>query len=201
MKTLFLTTLASLTITHSALAQEPVPHVALSFGAVNKCRFHSKSSRLADYYALGSKVDLVINNTWLVGFSQTSSVTPENLLRTSLPSQRDTRLSEYALTAGNKWHFTPQAYTLVSIQGGIGRLSQRGGVAAEQPAGTHASFFTAGAEAGLGYRLSKHVALEAGTSYQRYFGNDPLPVAAKELNNLGAQLSLVGTFGLTKQPK
>ncbi len=65
-------------------------------------------------------------------------------------------------------------------------------------AGARASFVTVGAEAGLGYHLSKYFALEAGAGYNKYFNNDRLPLAAKELNNLSAQLSLVGTLGLTK---
>lgn len=197
MKVKFLTILASLATTQFALAQEPAPRVALSVGAVSSYRFHAGSSRLPNYYTLGSKVNLVFHDTWMLGFTQLTSLTPANLLSGAKLGPGNTRLSEYALTGGNKWHFVPKAYTLGSLKAGIGYLSRRVGddkLKVERP-----SFYTAGAEVGLGYHVSKHIALEAGAGYQRYFKNDQLPVAAEELNNFSAQISLVGTFGLTKQ--
>lgn len=199
MKTTFLTTLASLAVTQFALVQEPAPRVALSIGAVNSYRFHAGSSRLANYDALGSKVNLVFHDTWLLGFTQLTSVAPGNLLPGAELGPGNTRLSEYALTGGSKWRFAPKAYTQGSLKAGIGRLSVGGGVFEDKAVGAHVSFVTVGAEAGIGYHLSKYFALEAEAGYQRYFNNDRWPVAAKELNNLSAQISLVGTFGLTKQ--
>ena len=190
--------LAALATTQSALAQEPAPRVALSIGVVNSYRFHAGSSRVADYYALGSKVSLVFHDTWLLGFTQLTSVAPGNLLPNAEFGSGNTRLSEYALTGGSKWRFAPKAYTQGSLRAGIGRLSRRGGEL-ENGADTRASFFTVGAEAGIGYQVGKYVALEAEAGYNRYFNNDRLPVAAKELNNLSAGISLVGTFGLMKQ--
>ncbi|MFD1470435.1 hypothetical protein ACFQ48_19560 [Hymenobacter caeli] len=199
MKTNLLTLLAALATTQFALAQEPAPRVALSIGVVNNYRFHAGSSRVADYYALGSKVNLVFNDTWLLGFTQLTSVAPGNLLPDAEFGSGNTRLSEYAVTGGSKWRFSPKAYTQGSLKAGIGRLSRRDGTLENGASDGRAAFFTAGAEAGIGYHLSKYVALEAGAGYQLYFDNDRLPVAAKELNNLSAQLSLVGTFGLSKQ--
>jgi hypothetical protein len=51
----------------------------------------------------------------------------------------------------------------------------------------------------LGYYLTPFLALEARASYHRDFAGSKLPVTSTELNNLSAGLSLVGTFGLTKQ--
>ncbi|MBO2009296.1 outer membrane beta-barrel protein [Hymenobacter negativus] len=198
MKTIILTTAAALATSHAALAQEPAPRLTLAIGIANNYRFHSGDSRVSDYYGLGSKVSLTFNDTWLLGFSQLTSVAPGSLLRNAELGLGNARLSEYALTGGNKWHFAPKAYTLGTIQTGFGRLSWRNEAVEGGAGDAHASVLTVGAEAGIGYRLGQHLALEAGASYHRYFNNDRMPVAAKELNNFSAGLSLVGTFGLTK---
>lgn len=182
-----------------ALAQQPAPPVALSIGVVNSYRFQAADSRLANYYALGSKIKVVLHDKWLIGFSQLTSLAPENLLATPDLGSGNTRLAEYAVSGGTKWRFASKAYTLGDIQVGFGTLRQRGGTAQEWPAGAHASFLTAAAEVGLGYHLTPFLALEAGASYHRYFNGNKLPVTTTELTNLSAELSLVGTFGLTKQ--
>ncbi|MDJ0366558.1 hypothetical protein QMK33_15470 [Hymenobacter sp. H14-R3] len=73
-----------------------------------------------------------------------------------------------------------------------------GGYANRTAKKAHAMFFTAGAEACIGYHLNKYFALEAVAGYQRYFKNGQLPVAVNQLNNFSAGITLVGTLGLTK---
>jgi hypothetical protein len=187
-----------LTTALPAFAQQPTPPVALSIGVVNSYHFHAADSRLANYYALGSKIKVVLHDKWLFGFSQLTSLAPQNLFATPDLSSGKTQLAEYAVSGGTKWRFASNAYTLGNIQMGFGTLRQRGNTKPEWPAGTKASFLTAAAEVGLGYHLTPFLALEAGASYHRYFNGSKLSVATAELDNLSAGLSLVGTFGLKK---
>jgi hypothetical protein len=199
LKIVFPTACTLLATAMPVLAQQPAPPVALSIGVVNSYHFQAADSRLANYYALGSKIKVVLHDKWLLGFSQLTSLAPQNLFATPGLSSGNTQLAEYAVSGGTKWRFASSAYALGDIQVGLGTMRQRGGTAPEWPAGTKATFLTAAAEVGLGYHLTPFLALEAGASYHRYFNGDKLPVATTELNNLSVGLSLVGTFGLTKQ--
>ncbi|UOQ71596.1 hypothetical protein [Hymenobacter cellulosilyticus] len=186
-----------LATTLPTLAQQPAAPVALSVGVVNSYRFQTTDSRLANYYGLGSKIQVVLHDKWRVGFAQLTSLAPKNLLTTPGLGSGHTRLAEYAVRGGAKWHIASSAYALGDIQAGIGTLHQ--GSSLEGLADSKSSFLTAAAEVGLGYQVTPFLALEAGASYHRYFNGNELPVATKELNNLSAELSLVGTLGLTKQ--
>lgn len=187
------------------LAQQSAPPVALSIGVVNSYHFHAADSRVANYYTLGSHLKVVLHDTWLLGFAQQTSLAPQHLLAaTPGLSLGGSRLSEYAASGGAKWHFAPKAYALGEVQAGFGTWRQRGETVQEWLAdewltGHQATFLTAAAEVGVGYRLTSFLALEAQASYHRYFTGDKLPVNTGELNNLSAGISLVGTIGLTKR--
>ena len=180
-----------------ALAQQPAPPVALSVGVVNSYRFQTSDSRLSNYYGLGSKIHVVLHDKWRLGFSQLTSLAPNNLLTTPGLRSGNTRLAEYAVRGGAKWRIASGTYALGDIQAGIGTLHQ--GSSLEGPADSKTSFLTAAAEVGLGYQVTPFLALEAGAGYHRYFNGNELPVATKELNNLSVELSIVGTIGLTKR--
>jgi hypothetical protein len=198
LKFAFPTACTLLTTVLPTFAQQPAPPVALSIGVVNSYHFQGADSRLTNYYALGSKIKVVLHDKWLLGFSQLTSLAPQNLLAIPDLSSGKTQLAEYAVSGGTKWRFASSAYALGNIQMGFGTLRQRGNTKPEWLAGTKASFLTAAAEVGLGYHLTPFLALEAGASYHRYFNGSKLPVTTTELNNLSAGLCLVGTFGLTK---
>jgi hypothetical protein len=181
-----------------ALAQQPAPPVALSLSVVNSYHVPAANSRLVSYYALGSKIQVVLHDTWRIGFSQLSSLAPRNLLPAPGLSPGNTRLAEYAVHGGGKWPLASRTYVLGNLQVGLGTLRSGGSPDQEGPAGGRASFLTAGADAGLGYQVTPFLALEAGAGYHRYFRGHQLPVAPKELPNVSVQLSLVGTLPLTK---
>lgn len=196
---------ASLATALPTLAQQSAPPVALSIGVVNSYHFHTADSRVVNYYALGSHLKVVLRDTWLLGFAQQTSLAPQHLLAAT-PSLYigGSRLAEYAASGGARWHLAPRTYAQGEVQAGFGTWRQRGDtvqewLAEEWPRDHQATFLTAAAKAGVGYRLTSFLALEAQASYHRYFTGNKLPVSTGELHNLSAGISLVGTMGLIKR--
>ncbi|UOQ51273.1 hypothetical protein [Hymenobacter cellulosivorans] len=215
MKTTYLTGLALFAVLPGAFAQGTPSRLALTVGLINNYDVTARNSAVKNYYSLGSKVNIIFNDAWFVGFAQLNSITPKNTLRINSSEQIKTGVSEYALVGGRKWNLTPKTYALGSVRFGVSQLVLRNDqdlllkdifsdnhegwkqeVAEAFGADRRQSSFMAGAEVGVGFTINKFLALETSTNYRHHFRDEKLPIATHDLNKVGFALSLVGTINL-----
>jgi hypothetical protein len=201
MKTNYLTVLAMLFISLTTLAQESAPRLALTVGIGNSYNLTSKNSALKDYYGLEGKASLLINDKWFVGYTQSQSSTPGNLLKdeSRVSGFKKSGINNYFLSAGRKWNAGEKLYFTGGVNFGVSEFKTRAANESGSPAKSNSNMsFLAGTETGMGFNLNKYLALEAGVNYRRYFKNEALAINVKDLNSLGFSVSLIGKLNLKK---
>jgi hypothetical protein len=195
--------MAMLLISLTTSAQQSAPRIALTVGIGNSYNLTSKKSVLQDYNSIEGKVSVLFNDKWFVGYTQSGSYAPGNLLKKgSLVSGfNKARINNYTLSAGHKWNAGDKLYFTGGANFGVSQFKAQATSESGRDVIVNADSnmsFLAGMETAVGFNLSKYLAVEAGVNYRRYFKNEQLAIDVKDLNSLGFSVSLIGKLNLKK---
>ena len=184
-------------------AQESKPCVSLNGGIGSSYNLTSKNSGIKDYYNIEGKLNVVFNDKWFVGYTQSGSLAPDNLLKDAslAPGVKKSKINNYALIVGRKWNMGDKFYFTGGVNFGISEFSTRttnGSDWDEIFNSNSKNSFVAGAETAVGFNINRYLALEAGANYHRYFKSEELAIDTNDLSSLGFNVSLIGKLNLTQ---
>lgn len=202
--TLLLPSLLMSILPFGAKAQEAAestePNTTLILKANNLYQFSKKP--LNPYYALGGEIGVYFKDKLYLGLAQYSSLAPSDIWKSNPYNPDKIRVYEYSLQVGYKFKLASPLYVYTGIRAGYGALHMEyrfnNGIDTDETMTKEqlGSIFVT-PDIKLGVKFHKYVSLEAGLNYRYYIGSkDKWGLAARDMNGLGAALSIIGQIPL-----
>ena len=182
-------------------AQDSRIITSVNLQANNSYQFLSSKSPVNSFYSLGGQVTVFLMDKYYVGFSQSGSLAPSDLLKSSELIPNKVRQYTYALNGGMKSKLGSNLYLLAGLRGGLGMISlgsvnKVDGIN-EFISKENTQTYLVAPEVKVGVQLHKYFAIEAGANYNKYFGsNEKWGISPEDFDSFGATLSLVGRIPL-----
>ncbi|MDV3709456.1 hypothetical protein CMT55_08495 [Elizabethkingia anophelis] len=205
MKVNFLFTVAMMYVSSHAFSQESASRFTLNVGASSSYYFMGSASELKSHYGIGGRIELMVNDKFIFGYSQHGSISKGGLLKMKVNNEERFSLFEHSTGFGYKIYLSKNLYMIPKGNIGIGVLkahqqykSDWEEIKDEFSQVTESKFFVA-PEIKFGYGVSKYLSIEPHIAYRGYFGSSIFPeISAKDLNGLSIGLSIVGHIPLSK---
>ena len=194
-KAMLFFTLSLMSYYSQAQGSKTITSVALQVN--NSYQFTSAESPVHSFYGLGGQLTIYLKDKVYLGFSQLGSLAPSDLLESRELTPNKIRLYEYTINAGIKSKLGSNFYLLAGLRGGLGLISmgstQKVDGFKEFLSKENTESFLVAPELKVGVQPHKYFALEAGVTYEKYFGsNEKWGIAPKDFDGFGGTFSLVG---------